>query len=455
MKFLMKTRRFNFTIMYFSKLTNFDFSYAKYAIEPLKILNLFEDALAYLANMLSNQNNINVLSLEIEILIQLKKYEDALQIGKYVTSLNPSNSENWINLAELYLKLKKYNNCLHALNNVYFLREFSQNDFNKMKNSECVIINEIPIPKGKNIVYDINNPQQLSSIINLKINDILIQQKNCIDIYYNSNQFFMNENSDFLSNCTMKILNCSYYFFDKLQKKQYEILLELIKEINFDSFIDLKRKIFCENLNNNNVTTNNNNNIGTEKELSENQISFSNELKISMNPFLELIIENLINDLKIFSIFVSEDDMYLTQLKNKEELSISEVKFCIAFGVLSERLKYKNTAMTFYTKALQFSFSKFVFMKKINLNVKENNLKSAIQLLSTLLSSINPIEFKYVNKTPLWIDKIILKVLYEFQANDIIHWVNEYGKNIVDYIKKIINKYKYWIEVGHEIHLIK
>ena len=174
-----------------------------------------------------------------------------------------------------------------------------------------------------------------------------------------------------------------------------------------------------------------------------------------MNPFLEIVIENLINDLKIFSIFVSEDDMYLAQLKNKEELSISEVKFCIAFGILSERLKYKNTAMTFYSKALQFSFSKFVFMRKINLNVKENNLKSAIQLLSTLLSSINPNEFKYVNKTPLWIDKIILKVLYEFQANDIIHWINEYGKNIVDYIKKIINKYKYWIEVGHEIHLIK
>ena len=440
MKFLMKTRRFNFTIMYFSKLTNFDFSYAKYAIEPLKFLNLYEDALAYLANMLINQQNITLLSLEIDILIKLKKYEDALNIAKFVTSLNPGCSENWLSLADLYLKLKKYDNCLRALNNVYFLREFSTSDLNKIKSSEGIMINEIPIQKMRN-----GNDNNLKNSFNLKMSDILIPQKNCIDIYFNSSQFYISENSDFLQNTTMKILNCPYYLFDNLQKKEYDILLELIKEINFDSFIDLKRKNFCET---NNLT-------GEKNSYSENQISLSNELKISMNPYLEMVIDNLIDDLKIFSIVVSEDDSYLSQLKNKDDLSISEVKFCIAFGVLSERLKYRNTAMTFYTKSLQFSFSKYVFMRKINISIKEKNYKVAIQLLGSLLSNISNEQFKLINKTPLWIDKIVLKVLYEFQANEIIQWVNEYGKNIVDFIKKVINKYKYWIEAGHEIHLIK
>ena len=429
MKFLMKTRRFNFTIMYFSKLTNFDFSYAKYAIEPLKFLNLFEDALAYLANMLINQQNITLLSLEIDILIKLKKFEDALQIAKFVTSINPGCSENWLSLADLYLKLKKYDNCLRALN--------SSSDLNKIKSREGIMINEIPIQKIKN--------NDLKKSFDLKISDILITQKNCIDIYFNSSQFYISENSDFLQNTTMKILNCPYYLFDNLQKKQYDILLELIKEINFDSFIDLKRKNFCET----------NNIIGEKNSYSENQISLSNELKMSMNPFLEMVIDNLIDDLKIFSIVVSEDDSYLSQLKNKDDLSISEIKFCIAFGVLSERLKYRNTAMTFYSKSLQFSFSKYVFMRKINISIKEKNYKVAIQLLGSLLSSISAEQFKLVNKTPLWIDKIVLKVLYDFQANEIIQWVNEYGKNIIDFIKKVINKYKYWIEAGHEIHLIK
>ena len=281
------------------------------------------------------------------------------------------------------------------------------------------------------------------------MNDILLKQKNCIDIYYSSNQFYLCENSDFLQDTTMKILNCPYYTFDAIQKKAYDLLLELIKEINFDSFIDLKRKNFCEN----NLIKQSE----TEQDLlaRSEPLQISSELKISMNPYLEIVIDNLIEDLKIFSIVVSEDDSYFTTLKIKDDLSISEVKFCIAFGVLAERLKYLNTAMTFYTKTLNFSFSKFVNMRKILICVKEKKYKNAIQLLAGLLSIIPQEQFKLVNKTPLWIDKIILMALYEYQANEIIQWVNDYGKHIVDYFKKVITKYKYWIENGHEIHLIK
>jgi hypothetical protein len=59
------------------------------------------------------------------------------------------------------------------------------------------------------------------------------------------------------------------------------------------------------------------------------------------------------------------------------------------------------------------------------------------------------------NKTPLWMDKIILKVLFEYQASEIIYWLNGTNKYILEFFKKIINKYKFWVEAGHELHLIK
>ena len=48
-----------------------------------------------------------------------------------------------------------------------------------------------------------------------------------------------------------------------------------------------------------------------------------------------------------------------------------------------------------------------------------------------------------------------MKTLYEYQASDIMEWLDNCEEYVLDYIKKIINKYKYWIEVGHEIHLVK
>lgn len=435
--YLMKTRRFNFSIMNFSKLSNYDFSLAKYAIKPLKYLNLYEEALSFLANMLTNSTNPVLLSLEIDLLTYLKKYEDSLEVAKFVTSVTPENPDSWLSLAELYLELKKYDSCLRALNNVYFLKEFSGIEMNKFKSSEGIVINEIPIQKIKG-----------QNSIGLKMNDILLKPKTAIDIYYGSSQFYLCENSDFLQDTTTKILTCPYYLFDRVEKKMYNMLLALIKEINFDSFIDLKRKIFCES---------------TFKQTEDDKISYShseaiqltNELKISINPYLEMIINNLIGDLKIFSIVVSEDDAYFNSLKQKDDLAISEVKFCIGFAILSERLKYRNTAMIFYTKALQFCFSKYAFIRKITLCSIEKDYKTAINLLGALLCTLSPDQFKQVNKTPIWIDKIILRALYEYQANEIVQYVADKGKNVIEYIKKVINKYKYWIEVGHEIHLIK
>lgn len=46
-----------------------------------------------------------------------------------------------------------------------------------------------------------------------------------------------------------KIMKSSYFFFDEEQTKAYKIMLDMIKEINFDSFVELKKSNFYYDVN--------------------------------------------------------------------------------------------------------------------------------------------------------------------------------------------------------------
>ena len=92
----------------------------------------------------------------------------------------------------------------------------------------------------------------------------------------------------------------------------------------------------------------------------------------------------------------------------------------------------------------------------IKILLKLKDFKNCILKLNNYLLNYNPKEFYYAYKTPLWIDKIILEILYEYQANDILSWIKpNTSKEIINFIKSIINKYKIWVENGHEFHLLK
>jgi len=73
--------------------------------------------------MLTNNLNPTLLNLEIDLLLNLKKIEDAYEVSKFVSSMNPDKPEVWISLSEVYLKRKNYESCLKALNNIYYLRD--------------------------------------------------------------------------------------------------------------------------------------------------------------------------------------------------------------------------------------------------------------------------------------------------------------------------------------------
>jgi hypothetical protein len=388
-------------------------------------------------------------------------------------------------------------------------------------------MNEIPISfgnqKGVNFNQNIFNSEhkynkKIIELLGLKINDLFSKQKNCIDIFYSANKYdqfniftdIHDESEDFYQHITIKILNSNYVSFSHIQKKIYNLILTLIKEINFDPFMTLRKKIFSTVVNNQSPeaysppTNNENNSININDLLSGkensslnsnfNQIqsySLANEMKLLMNPNLELIIETLIEDLKIFSIVMNSNfsggeisyqatDMNNIQgmdnntnsmndknnnalgnentlniIKSKDELTIKEIKFCLSFALLNERLGYKSTALNLYTKAQENCFSRFLLMRKIKIFIEERNYKQAILSLSDLLSFIKEEEFNYVNKTPLWIDNIILKTLFEYQVNDIMEWLDDCEEFIWEYVKKIVNKYKYWIDVRQDIYLVK
>jgi tetratricopeptide (TPR) repeat protein len=105
-------------------------------IKTLNHLQLYEESLKYIATYLVSNPTSSILSLEVDILSYLKKFDDALEIGKINCSLNPDVADNWLSMADVYLKKKQYDSCLKALNNIYILKEFSLNEFNKFKNEE-------------------------------------------------------------------------------------------------------------------------------------------------------------------------------------------------------------------------------------------------------------------------------------------------------------------------------
>ena len=567
-KYLLSTRRYTFTISFFNKLLHFDLNFAKFAIKPLKLLNLYNDTMTYLAKLCTDPNiedtsdstnsymcnyNINskqnpkLLWLEIDILTKLKQYDDALKIAKYVTSMTPKNINAWLSLAELYLKMNQHENFLRALNNIFIMDNNNINSFytffGKDDNSsfclDCNLynynkksfsVNEIPISFGNQKLTNLNQNlfnsehkynKKIIDLLGLKINDLFSKQKHCIDIFYSANKYdqfniftdIHDESEDFFQHITLKILNSNYISFSHIQKKIYNLILSLIKEINFEPFMTLKKKIFStvnntqsgENFINNNNNIQNNNSININDLLSGkensslnsnfNQIqsySLANEMKLLMNPNLEFIIETLIDDLKIFSIVMNsnfssgeatyqvsdinniqgldnnntnsnndknnnilQNDNTLNMIKNKDELTIKEIKFCLSFALLNERLGYRSTALNLYRKAQENCFSRFLLMRKIKIFIEEKNFKQAIMTLGDLLSFIKEEEFNYVNKTPLWIDDIILKTLFEYQVNDIMEWLDDCEDYIWEYVKKIVNKYKYWIDVGQDIYLVK
>ena len=563
-KYLLSTRRYTFAISFFNKLLRFDLNFAQFAIKPLKLLNLYNDTMTYLAKLCTDPNiedttdssnsymcnyNINskqnpkLLCLEIEILTKLKQYDDALKIAKYVTSMTPKNINAWLSLAELYLKMNQNENFLRALNNIFIMdNNYLNSYYNSIGtednssfcgtsdlynyNKKSFSVNEIPISFGNQKINNINQifnsaqkyNKKIIEILGLKINDLFSKQKHCIDIFYSANKYdqfniftdIHEESEDFFQHITLKILNSNYINFSKIQKKIYNLLLSLIKEINFEPFMTLKRKIFSNVVNsqsgevyaqknNNQNNSININDLLSGKENSSlnsnfNQIqsySLANEMKLLMNSNLEFILETLIEDLKIFSVVMNnnfttgepyqvsdmnniqgnennsnsmneknnnvmfQNENTLNVIKNKDELSIKEIKFCISFALLNERLGYKSTALNLYSKAQENCFSRFLLMRKMKIFVEEKNYKQAIITLGDLLSYIKEEEFNYVNKTPLWIDDIILKTLFEYQVNDIMDWLEDCEDYIWEYIKKIVNKYKYWIDVGQDIYLVK
>ena len=452
-KYLMSTRRYSFILTYFSKLSHIDTNLAKFALKPLYYINGYKDGLKFIATLLTCNTNHSLICEEIEFLTILNKYEDALKLGKYLTTLNPGFNNAWISLAQVYLKLKIYDKCMKVLNNLDYLKIFLDIDNINYENpyiinneNNKITIEEYPIG---------NNKSKLNLFSLIKYCDLISYSKYSIDLYYNTSNTYLSENDDLIKDVINKIINSNFFKFNKEQKKVYYILLKIMKEINFSKFLELKNKLFYFKDKENNDKDELNNSFSYIKNIS----------KILINPFLEFVIDTLFEDIKLFSLgcFIKEKNKSqsinkndLSQILNKTNISKFENEFCITFGILCERLNYNKIALKYYLKALNYCFSKFVYYRVIKILLKQKDYKNCVLFLNKFLLYFHPKEFYNLNKTPLWIDKIILEILYEYKANDILSWLKtNSNKEIINFIKKIINKYKEWVENGHEIHLLK
>lgn len=163
----------------------------------------------------------------------------------------------------------------------------------------------------------------------------------------------------------------------------------------------------------------------------------------------------ILEDLKIFSVVISKEEVYFINLFQKDSLSLTEIKLCIAIGLLAERLNYVLTAVKFYSKALGSCFSKFSVMRKIRLLYRQRDYKSLVLCISHLLCYIPASSLKTMSKIPSWIDEMVLDVLSENTIKDLLSWFTDTKDYVIRFFKlDLLSRYKYWIEQGHELSII-
>jgi cytochrome c-type biogenesis protein CcmH/NrfG len=56
--------------------------------------------------------------------------------------MNPDNPKVWISLSEVYLERKNYDNCLRALNNIYYLPDSKEHLMKPSKNPAEILFKE-------------------------------------------------------------------------------------------------------------------------------------------------------------------------------------------------------------------------------------------------------------------------------------------------------------------------
>lgn len=85
-----------------------------------------------------------------------------------------------------------------------------------------------------------------------------------IDIVYDPNSHVISfDSNDIMSEIIKKIINSTYFSYSKIDVDLYNSILEIIKEMNFDSFIELKNKIFQHSFDPNDPDTQNTYSLNT------------------------------------------------------------------------------------------------------------------------------------------------------------------------------------------------
>ena len=178
--------------------------------------------------------------MQIDLLVKLENYQDAIEIAKFITGINPECADYWISLANIYLRKKDYTNCLMVLNNIYLLQDYANKETNNNIYKDSFESGKQNFSSYISMGFDDFLIQKNKfHQFQLKFSDILFIQKFNIDVYYTNQQINNNETSEIIFDTIKKIMSCEFYKFDKVQEKIYYILLEIIKDIN------LKFVIFC------------------------------------------------------------------------------------------------------------------------------------------------------------------------------------------------------------------
>lgn len=231
-KYLIRKRRYPIAINFFKQAMDLDIKHIIFLSEIFNSLGNHLDTIKLLAPVLNkNPHIICLIYQESYSLMKIKRYDLAGKLSKFLIQLAPECFEAWILLIEIYFQCKNYEAALLTLNvsPVGFIKETN---------------NGILIPKDEKLIDNVTEPKEKGNsdyfYFNFETDTPDFKFTKINDEYKYIQQEFLEENKKMEE----KILNLPGLKLTENEKKLYNILVSIEKEIGFEKLLQMRSNLF-------------------------------------------------------------------------------------------------------------------------------------------------------------------------------------------------------------------
>lgn len=227
-KYMIKNRRLNELIEFLNQFTTDDPSLITFIIEALFSIGRVKESIILLAEKLSDYPMLAPLLVkQVEAFLKYEYYEYGSKIAKIWVDLLPESYEAWNSLAQVYFHMRKFKQCLIAIDIAPYYDEPQRTERYPASDK-----------------YATTNPKKQNST--LYYSSLMVEPTKAdfrkLD-RENKEIPFMIESDD-EREILDRLVEANKRKFSSSEKKSYELLVQLEKELQWGNLLDIKNEIF-------------------------------------------------------------------------------------------------------------------------------------------------------------------------------------------------------------------